>query len=163
MPAPNLKRPAGLLTWAGFVLVVIGACTLSLATYERQGSTVCSLACFTPTFTVQPLGVGSAILLVWLAAIPLLFVLITRRFHLATVIGPALVLLSVVELIWFSEFGFTIVLSTAFWFLSGAALVICGSALEIAGVVRICLRRVRRNPSESQGAALSGSASRPAR
>lgn len=163
MPAPSLKRPPGVLTWAGFVLVVIGACILSLATYERQGSTVCSLACFTPTFTVQPLGIGSAILLVWLAAIPLLFVLITQRFHLATVIGPALVLLSVVELIWFSEFGLTIVLSSAFWFLSGAALVICGSVLEIAGVVRVRVRQVRRNPSESQGTVPSGSVSRPAR
>lgn len=166
MLAADYARRFQVFVTAGFVLVLLGTLILSLTTFQTRSSGQCpvgSLGCPTLTFTVQPLAIGSAVGLVWFAAVPLLYLLLVRKTHLATIIGPVLVLLVVATWILTVQSLAEIILSSAFWFLAGTAFVVCGSALEIAAVVWSRMHQIRGDLSQRDRAEPPNSAPRPTR
>ena len=164
----KIARPR-LLVPLGFGSATLGAVVLSLSTFQTQtqgpsGSSLGS-GSVTFTFTWQPLFPVTAALLVLIMAIPAWSGYLRWKYHLSSLVAPALVALGMVWAIYWEMLApsvGTIVLSSALWVFLGYALVFLGCALEIAGVVLTRLRRGDAIGDRSPGTASSPSAlSRP--
>jgi len=163
MNSPEHRTPIALIV-AGVALGAGGLVFLSLGTFHKQVATSSmtgGAAPITLTFNVQPVSPATALFLSWVLAIPLVLAFVPWRFYLTTLVAPAFVALSMIDLVDLQLVA-GIVASSMTWVVVGDALVFAGCIVEAVGIVTERDLRAKREPSSlPQGRSSRSAVSRP--
>lgn len=143
---PGRRKPFALVV-SGLGLGVAGLLTLSLVTFHKQALTSSLTGgpgTITLTFTAQPMNPVFALFLIWVMAIPFVFLFVPWKFYLTTLVAPAFVALCTIAVIVDGQLVAGTVASSVAWVLVGDALVLAGCFVEAIGIVTERRRRMKR-------------------
>ena len=147
---------ARVLVVLGFGSAAVGAALMCFATFQTRGPTISGLTGAAPvtlTFTHLPWYPATGAFLALVMAIPVWSGYLRWKFHLTTIVAPALVAMGMLVWVYQNLLGpgaGSIVVASALWVVFGIASIFFGCVLEILGV--ILARRYRTSPVERRTA-----------